>query len=70
MSVTRVFCGNCGSAISHRSVAFGENAAIQTGNFRSFADKPVAVEREWILINLIRLAELTNHFDDLPVLGS
>ncbi|KAJ2914150.1 hypothetical protein MD484_g6259, partial [Candolleomyces efflorescens] len=43
-TVTRVFCGNCGSAISHRSVAFGESAAIQTGNFRYFADKPVAAE--------------------------
>ncbi|TEB24251.1 hypothetical protein FA13DRAFT_1714736 [Coprinellus micaceus] len=42
--VTRIFCGECGSAISHRSVAFGESAAIQTGNFRYFADKPVALE--------------------------
>ncbi|KAJ3537090.1 hypothetical protein NMY22_g5742 [Coprinellus aureogranulatus] len=44
--VTRIFCGECGSAISHRSVAFGDNAAIQTGNFRYFADKPVALERQ------------------------
>ncbi|KAF6764103.1 Mss4-like protein [Ephemerocybe angulata] len=43
-TVTRVFCENCGSAILHRSVAFGEAAAIQTGNFRYFADKPVALE--------------------------
>ncbi|KAJ2929790.1 hypothetical protein H1R20_g7295, partial [Candolleomyces eurysporus] len=43
-TVTRVFCGNCGSAISHRSVAFGEGAAIQTGNFKYFADKPVGLE--------------------------
>ncbi|KAJ3521263.1 hypothetical protein NMY22_g12386 [Coprinellus aureogranulatus] len=43
-TVTRIFCGECGSAISHRSVAFGDNAAIQTGNFRYFADKPVALE--------------------------
>ncbi|KAJ3547248.1 hypothetical protein NMY22_g1721 [Coprinellus aureogranulatus] len=43
-TVTRVFCGNCGSAISHFSVAFGENAAIQTGNFKYFADKPIVQE--------------------------
>ncbi|TFK21620.1 hypothetical protein FA15DRAFT_672431 [Coprinopsis marcescibilis] len=43
-TVTRVFCGNCGSAISHLSVAFGESQAIQTGNFRFFADVPVSAE--------------------------
>jgi hypothetical protein len=42
--VTRVFCANCGSAISHRSAAFGEGAAVQTGNFKYFAEKPVGLE--------------------------
>jgi len=42
--VTRVFCGNCGSAICHASPAFGDAKAVQTGNFRYFADKPVALE--------------------------
>ncbi|PPQ68686.1 hypothetical protein CVT26_002968 [Gymnopilus dilepis] len=36
-TVTRIFCGNCGSALSHKSVAFGDSQAIQTGNFRDFA---------------------------------
>lgn len=43
-TVSRVFCGNCGSALSHLSVAFGEAQAIQTGNFRSFAPVPIATE--------------------------
>ncbi|EAU89484.1 hypothetical protein CC1G_07710 [Coprinopsis cinerea okayama7 len=42
--VTRVFCGTCGSALSHLSPGFGESQAIQTGNFRDFASKPVATE--------------------------
>jgi len=43
-TVTRVFCSNCGSALSHLSVAFGEGQAIQTGNFRDFAKIPVGAE--------------------------
>ncbi|KAF8879327.1 Mss4-like protein [Gymnopilus junonius] len=43
-TVTRIFCGNCGSALSHKSVAFGDSQAIQTGNFRDFAKVPVTVE--------------------------
>ncbi|KAG6835405.1 hypothetical protein H0H93_001783 [Arthromyces matolae] len=43
-TVTRVFCGECGSAISHLSVAFGDAQAIQTGNFRDFAEIPIAAE--------------------------
>ncbi|KAF7368111.1 GFA domain-containing protein [Mycena sanguinolenta] len=39
--VTRVFCSNCGSAISHLTVAFGDAQAIQTGNFTDFAQVPV-----------------------------
>ncbi|EAU80637.2 hypothetical protein CC1G_10204 [Coprinopsis cinerea okayama7 len=42
--VTRVFCGTCGSALSHFSVAFGESQAVQTGNFRDFASKPITKE--------------------------
>ncbi|KAH0581214.1 hypothetical protein H2248_012331 [Termitomyces sp. 'cryptogamus'] len=43
-TVSRIFCSNCGSAISHKSVAFGEAQAIQTGNFRDFAKIPVSTE--------------------------
>ncbi|KZO94492.1 hypothetical protein CALVIDRAFT_546270 [Calocera viscosa TUFC12733] len=43
-TVTRVFCSNCGSALSHKSVAFGDSQAIQTGNFRDFAKVPIGVE--------------------------
>ncbi|KZT54866.1 hypothetical protein CALCODRAFT_524711 [Calocera cornea HHB12733] len=43
-TVTRVFCSNCGSALSHLSVAFGDSQAIQTGNFREFATIPVGTE--------------------------
>ncbi|KAF7349781.1 GFA domain-containing protein [Mycena sanguinolenta] len=42
--VTRVFCSNCGSAISHLTVAFGDAQAIQTGNFGDFAQVPVTTE--------------------------
>ncbi|KAF6745139.1 Mss4-like protein [Ephemerocybe angulata] len=42
--VTRSFCGTCGSALSHRSIMHGDGAAIQTGNFKYFADKPVSLE--------------------------
>ncbi|KAF9449779.1 hypothetical protein P691DRAFT_532421 [Macrolepiota fuliginosa MF-IS2] len=42
--VTRIFCGNCGSAISHKSVFFGEAQAIQTGNFADFSKLPIGTE--------------------------
>ncbi|CAK5268022.1 unnamed protein product [Mycena citricolor] len=42
--VTRVFCGNCGSAITHLTPAFGESQAVQTGNFKDFADIPIGME--------------------------
>ncbi|KAF5378768.1 hypothetical protein D9615_006899 [Tricholomella constricta] len=42
--VSRIFCSNCGSAISHKSVAFGDAQAIQTGNFSAFATIPVSTE--------------------------
>ncbi|KAF8182416.1 Mss4-like protein [Mycena galopus ATCC 62051] len=42
--VTRVFCSHCGSAISHLSPAFGENQAIQTGNFWDFEQIPITTE--------------------------
>ncbi|KAF8878721.1 Mss4-like protein [Infundibulicybe gibba] len=43
-TVTRIFCGNCGSALSHKSVAFGDAQAIQTGNFKDFANVKIAAE--------------------------
>ncbi|KAG5635351.1 hypothetical protein H0H81_011638 [Sphagnurus paluster] len=43
-TVSRVFCGNCGSAITHKSASFGENQAVQTGNFRDAKDIPFGVE--------------------------
>ncbi|KAJ7105602.1 Mss4-like protein [Mycena epipterygia] len=43
-TVTRVFCSNCGSAITHLTPAFGEAQAIQTGNFSDFAQVPINVE--------------------------
>ncbi|KAJ6589718.1 Mss4-like protein [Mycena capillaripes] len=43
-TVTRVFCSNCGSAISHLTAAFGDNQAIQTGNFPDFAKVPITTE--------------------------
>ncbi|KAF7349779.1 GFA domain-containing protein [Mycena sanguinolenta] len=42
--VTRVFCSNCGSAISHLTIPFGDAQAIQTGNFADFAELPVTTE--------------------------
>ncbi|TFK66363.1 hypothetical protein BDN72DRAFT_148620 [Pluteus cervinus] len=42
--VSRIFCGNCGSAISHDSVGFGDAQAIQTGNFKDFANVPFDTE--------------------------
>lgn len=42
--VTRVFCGNCGCAISHKSAVFGGAQAIQTGIFPVFAKIPVGAE--------------------------
>jgi hypothetical protein len=46
-TVTRVFCGNCGSAITHLTAAFGDAQAIQTGNFADFANIPITTECEW-----------------------
>ncbi|KAJ7236588.1 Mss4-like protein [Mycena haematopus] len=42
--VTRIFCSNCGSAISHLAVPFGDSQAIQTGNFADFAQIPITTE--------------------------
>jgi hypothetical protein len=42
-----VFCGNCGSAITHLTAAFGDAQAIQTGNFADFANIPITTECEW-----------------------
>lgn len=49
ISVTRIFCGNCGSAISHKSVVFGEAQAVQTGNFADFAKIPIKTERKFFI---------------------
>ncbi|KAJ7144211.1 Mss4-like protein [Mycena epipterygia] len=43
-TVTRIFCSNCGSAITHHTVAFGEGQAVQTGLFPDFAQVPVGME--------------------------
>ncbi|KAF7324012.1 GFA domain-containing protein [Mycena kentingensis (nom. inval.)] len=43
-TVTRVFCSNCGSAITHLTPAFGDKQAIQTGNFKDFAKIPITME--------------------------
>ncbi|KXN83096.1 hypothetical protein AN958_01847, partial [Leucoagaricus sp. SymC.cos] len=42
--VTRIFCGNCGSAISHKSPMFKDQQALQTGNFKDFARIPITME--------------------------
>ncbi|KAJ7249586.1 Mss4-like protein [Mycena rebaudengoi] len=43
-TVTRIFCSNCGSAISQLTIAPGESQAIQSGNFREFAEVPITKE--------------------------
>ncbi|KAJ7734269.1 Mss4-like protein [Mycena metata] len=43
-TVTRRFCSNCGSAISHLSATFGDARAIHTGNFPDFAQVPITTE--------------------------
>jgi hypothetical protein len=42
--VTRIFCSNCGSAISQLTIALGDSQSIQTGNFREFAEVPITKE--------------------------
>jgi hypothetical protein len=43
--VTRFFCSNCGSALAHKSVVFGDQTAVQTGNLLDhFKDVKVAAE--------------------------
>ncbi|KAF8069259.1 Mss4-like protein [Lyophyllum atratum] len=39
-TVSRIFCSKCGSAISHKSQAFGDAQAIQTGNFTAYSRVP------------------------------
>ncbi|KAJ6779203.1 Mss4-like protein [Mycena vulgaris] len=43
-TVTRVFCGTCGSAIAQLSTAFADAQAIQTGNLPDFAQVPITTE--------------------------
>ncbi|KAF8638693.1 hypothetical protein AX17_002015 [Amanita inopinata Kibby_2008] len=43
-AVTRTFCGNCGSAISHTSDYFKGTVAVQTGNLADFANIPFKTE--------------------------
>jgi hypothetical protein len=49
-TVTRVFCGNCGSAITHLTAAFGDKQVIHTGNFADFASVPIIAECECYLL--------------------
>ncbi|GAA6000316.1 hypothetical protein JCM10207_007957 [Rhodosporidiobolus poonsookiae] len=41
--VTRIFCGNCGAALGHNTVAFGDSLAVQTGVL-GFKNVPYGVE--------------------------
>ncbi|KAK7050103.1 GFA domain-containing protein [Favolaschia claudopus] len=43
-TVTRLFCSNCGSAISQLSTLFDDAQVIQTGNFSDFANVPITTE--------------------------
>jgi hypothetical protein len=44
-TVTRVFCKECGSPMSHKSKAFGDKQAIQTGTLRDhFSKVPIKTE--------------------------
>ncbi|KDE05954.1 hypothetical protein MVLG_03640 [Microbotryum lychnidis-dioicae p1A1 Lamole] len=43
-TVTRVFCGNCGSALAHKSKAFGDSMAVQTGTLPDFRKIPFEAE--------------------------
>ncbi|KAM0745815.1 hypothetical protein T439DRAFT_330352 [Meredithblackwellia eburnea MCA 4105] len=43
-TVSRLFCGNCGSALAHKTPVFGEAMAVQTGNLPDFRKIPVTVE--------------------------
>jgi len=43
--VTRTFCSVCGSPISHKSAAFGDATAVQTGNlYQYYKDAKVVAE--------------------------
>jgi len=43
--VTRTFCSVCGSSISHKSPAFGDCTAVQTGNlYQHFKNVKVVAE--------------------------
>ncbi|KAI5481305.1 hypothetical protein MNV49_004927 [Pseudohyphozyma bogoriensis] len=43
--VTRLFCGNCGSALAHKTPAFGDAMAVQTGNLLDdFTKVPIGLE--------------------------
>jgi len=45
IQVTRTFCTVCGSSISHKSAAFGDATAVQTGNLHHyFKDLKVSAE--------------------------
>ncbi|KAJ7142357.1 Mss4-like protein [Mycena epipterygia] len=43
-AVTRIFCSNCGSQISHKSAKFGESQAVRTGLFSDFTGVPIVAE--------------------------
>jgi len=44
-TISRIFCANCGSALSHRSTFLDAMQPVQTGNFYAhFKDTPIVVE--------------------------
>ena len=43
-TVSRIFCGSCGAALSHNSKAFGDSQAIQVGVFPELYELPVQAE--------------------------
>ncbi|KAK6980975.1 GFA domain-containing protein [Favolaschia claudopus] len=43
-TVTRLFCGTCGSPITHLSPAYGDSQTVLTGNFLDFAEVPINME--------------------------
>ncbi|WVW79465.1 hypothetical protein I302_101434 [Kwoniella bestiolae CBS 10118] len=42
--VTRMFCPKCGSAIAQKSITFGDNIVILTGNLPDFQTIPFGAE--------------------------
>jgi len=67
-AVTRLFCGNCGSALSHHSPVFGGGTAVQTGNFDYFTNVPIVAEGKFPDPSLsVRLAERHDSLGQRPL---